>query len=199
MHLVAPISGAVAALVARVRQVHAPAGVATTVIAIDGYGGSGKTSLAATLADELGGVPVVHTDDFVTPEDYFGWGPQFLTAVLEPIARGAAASYQPYRWVEQCFGPEVTVAGGGTVIVEGVSSSRVAFRPYLALVVWVDAPRHVRLARGLRRDGRAARAFWHDWMAAEARFFAHEDLRALADVRIDGTLPYVVEEPRAKR
>jgi len=39
----------------------------TTLIAIDGPGGSGKTTLAAVVAGLLDGAPVVHGDDFYRP------------------------------------------------------------------------------------------------------------------------------------
>jgi 2-phosphoglycerate kinase len=44
----------------------AAAGMPTKIIAIDGPGGAGKSSLAALLAHELGSAPVLHTDDFAS-------------------------------------------------------------------------------------------------------------------------------------
>ena len=51
-------------IVAALRARPAPDGVAVKVVAVDGPGGAGKTTLARHLAEALGGVPVVHTDDF---------------------------------------------------------------------------------------------------------------------------------------
>ena len=43
-----------------------PGGV--RLVAVDGYGGAGKSTFAARLAAALGGAAVVHTDDFATGE-----------------------------------------------------------------------------------------------------------------------------------
>ena len=75
------------------------------------------------------------------------------------------------------------------LILEGVTASRDAFRPYLTYTIWVDAPADVRLARGLRRDGPGSRAQWEAWMAAEEEYRRRErpDERADVVVRGDGS------------
>jgi len=188
------LSAAVAELVRRAKEATAPRGCATKIIAIDGLGGAGKTSLAAILARELGGVPVVHTDDFATHEDFLGWGPRLRASVLEPLARGERASYRPYLWDERRLGEPISVPAGGVVVIEGVFCSRTELRPYLACIVWVETPRPVRLARALLRDGAAAVEFWADWTAAEERFLAEEHPREHAHLVIDGTPPYLEEQ-----
>src|SRR5207248_7862739 len=52
-------------LVRRIRQTSAPPGVATKIVAVDGHGGAGKTTLAARLANALG-CEVIQTDDFAS-------------------------------------------------------------------------------------------------------------------------------------
>jgi len=49
-----------------------PQGRLTKIVAIDGYGGSGKSELADRLARELGVTTVVRTDDFARP-NVVGW------------------------------------------------------------------------------------------------------------------------------
>jgi len=185
------ISAAIAELARCIQQADSPLGCVTTLVAIDGLGGAGKTSLAAILARELGNVPVVHTDHFVTHEHYFQWGERFLAQVLAPLARGEPACFRPYLWSARGLGEPIVVPGGGLVLIEGVSCSRAEFLSYLAYVVWVDTPRPVRLARGLVRDGSSAREFWREWMAAEDRWLAAEHPRHRADVVVDGTRPYL--------
>jgi hypothetical protein len=51
--------------------------------------------------------------------------------------------------------------------------------------VWVEAPRDLRLSRGLERDGDDARAHWLAWMDAESEHFARERTRERADVHVD--------------
>lgn len=58
-----------------VRSSSAPIGMATRIVAIDGPGGAGKSSLAAYLAQELD-APVVHTDDFASWDNPIDWWPE---------------------------------------------------------------------------------------------------------------------------
>ncbi|MES1246767.1 MAG: hypothetical protein ABUS54_03730 [Actinomycetota bacterium] len=161
-----------------------PSGVATRIVAIDGCGGAGKSTLAAALARELGAT-VVHTDDFASWDDPVGWWPSLLEQVLEPLAAGRSATFVPNSW----GGPErppVTVEPGRTVIVEGVTASREAFRPYLAYSIWVETPRELRLARGLARDGVDALPLWERWMAEEDAYVERERPAEHADAVLAG-------------
>jgi uridine kinase len=63
---------------------------------------------------------------------------------------------------------------GGTVLLEGVTASRRAFRPYLAYSIWVETDRDVRLQRGLDRDGEGSRSQWERWIAAEDQYLESE-------------------------
>lgn len=71
-------------------------------------------------------------------------------------------------------------------MLEGVSASREAFRPYLALTIWVETPRELCLARGLERDGEGMRAQWEAWMAEEDAYIARERPHEHADVILRG-------------
>lgn len=155
----------------------------TRVVAVDGLGGAGKSTFAERLVRELGGARVVHTDDFASWEDPIDWWPLLLERVLRPLAENRRASFVPNPWGGPPK-PEVLVEPGGFVVLEGVTASREAFRPYLTYAVWIETPRDVRLRRGLERDGEAMRAEWEAWMAAEDSYLAQErpDLRADAVV-----------------
>ena len=148
-------------------------GVTTRIVAVDGPGGAGKSSLAEWLARRLGGVPTIQTDDFASWDEPLDWWPRLLDEVLEPLAAGRAAEFVPTSWDGRARDP-VVVEPADFAILEGVSSSRAAFRPYLAYSIWVETPREVRLARGLARDGESMRARWDEWMAAEDRYVQDE-------------------------
>jgi uridine kinase len=167
-----------------VRSSEAPAGVRTRIVAIDGPGGSGKSTLATWLAGRLDAT-VIHTDDFAAWDDPVDWWPRLRELVLEPLAAGRPARYEPTRW----GGPErepIVIEPSGTVILEGVTASRQAFRPYLAYSIWVETPRDLRLRRGLERDGEAARGAWTDWMEAEDRYIKSERPADRADLVVPG-------------
>ena len=76
------------------------------------------------------------------------------------------------------------------VILEGVSASREAFRPYLCYTIWVETPREERLRRGLERDGLEARGLWDEWMAEEDAYVEREHPDQRADIVVSGTQPY---------
>jgi uridine kinase len=175
-------------VVEAIRNTTPPAGVATTIVAVDGPGGAGKSTVAAALSDALGGAPVVHTDDFASWENPLDWWPDLIDRVLEPRARGQPARFTPNTWGGPAK-PDVVVEPGGVVIVEGVTASRDAFRPYLAYAVWVETPRELRLQRGLERDGEAMREQWLAWMADEDTHIAAENPAGKADAIVPGLSP----------
>jgi uridine kinase len=169
----------------------APKGVATRIVAIDGQGGAGKSSLAAWLAGELD-APIIHTDDFAGWENPVDWWPDLIANALAPLAAGRPASYVPTSWGGD-EKPPVVVEPADLVILEGVTASREAFRPYLAYSIWVETPRDVRLKRGLERDGAEARAQWEEWMEGEDRYVERERPADRADCVVRGDLESWIE------
>jgi uridine kinase len=161
------------------------------LIAVDGPSGAGKTRFALRLAKQID-APVVHTDDLLD-----GWNDQFTffdrleERVLGPLRRGETAFYQRYRWDRGAFDPvPVRLDPAPVVIVEGVSVARRGIRPDLSLIVFVDAPPELRLARALARDGDdsvAFRAYLERWRSAEDRHFAADRTKEHADLVVDGS------------
>ncbi|HXR12510.1 MAG TPA: hypothetical protein VN770_09460, partial [Gaiellaceae bacterium] len=59
-------------LIRAIRAAQAPSGVGTRIVAVDGAGGAGKSSLAERLASRLG-ASIVHTDDFASWDNPVDW------------------------------------------------------------------------------------------------------------------------------
>lgn len=169
-----------------VRAKEPPSGMSTKIVAIDGLGGAGKSTLAELLASELGGAPRIRTDDFASWDNPLNWWPRVVREVLEPLSRSQVARYRRTNWGNEDREEWEEVAPSEFVILEGVSSSREAFRPFLTYSIWVETPREVRLKRGLDRDGQEARALWEKWMAEEDDYVAREQPRAGADMVLPG-------------
>jgi uridine kinase len=167
-----------------IRACSAPPRMRTRIVAIDGPGGSGKSSLAATLARALG-ASIVHTDDFASWNNPVDWWPELVERVLEPLTSGRPARFTPTSWAVP-EREEVVIAPGDLVLLEGVSSSRAAFRPYLAFTIWVATPRGTRLRRGLDRDGDDALPDWERWMTEEEAYVEREQPAAHADLILPG-------------
>ena len=176
----------VSTIVESVREKPPPEGISTKIIAVDGHGGAGKTTLAARLAEELGGAQVLQTDDFASWDNPLDWWPRLVEEVLEPLARNEPARYRRTDWGSAGHREWGEVRPAEYVILEGVSASRSAFRPFLTYSVWVDTPRELRLRRGLERDGEQARAHWEQWMAEEDEYVRRERPQERADLVVPG-------------
>lgn len=168
------------------RRVPAEAGI--RILGVDGASRSGKTALAARLAARSG-APLIHIDDFVSWVDFAGWWPRLERQVLTPLLSGLDARYQVRDWANDELGTSVTdwktTEWSPLVILEGVTCTRLAAGDRLAYRIWVEAPEELRLRRGMERHGETHRQLWLDWMKEERRFFADDETRARADLRVN--------------
>jgi hypothetical protein len=164
------VADPIVALVATIAHAEAHCGD-VTVVAIDGGAASGKSGLAAELADHLRDVAVLHTDDLLD-----GWTGQFTfwsrlrAGVLAPLSVGQPGRYQRYDWIAGHFADWVEVPVVNTLIVEGVSSIE-ACAEYLSVAFMLELDRAERERRWVARDG-ALRPAWVAWLDNEDRYFA---------------------------
>lgn len=159
--------------------------LATRVIAIDGCGGAGKSSLAEALGSVLS-APVIATDDFASWKSPLGWAPRFVAEVLEPLARGEPICYRRYDWTARRLSERVQVPPSPMLIIEGVGSNRLDFVAYIDFSIWVETERLERFRRGIERDGEAMAAQWSEWMAAEDTYVLREEPNKRADLVVSG-------------
>ena len=94
------------------------------IIAIDGPGGAGKSSLAEQLSQHLGNASILHTDDFASWNNPLNWWPRLLEQVLEPLSHNERARYQRYDWSTRCLADWYEIEPAEYLLLEGVSSSR---------------------------------------------------------------------------
>jgi uridine kinase len=168
------------------------------LIAIDGHGGSGKSSLATMLAEQLE-AEIIHTDDFSGWDNPENWWPLLIERVFEPIKNGATAlNYSRSKWWET-HNPEAVVNQPVTnvMILEGVTALRKEFRPYISFGIFVDAPLDVCLQRGFVRDkdqdgktDEEIRRMWEDWYEKEEAYIKRDSPQEFADLTLDGTKPF---------
>jgi uridine kinase len=104
--------------------------------------------------------------------------------VLARLGRGEAGRYRRYDWVQERLAEHVDVEPVDLLVVEGVGSGALAYAELITTLVWLEAGRDVRLARGLARDGEEARRHWLDWMREEERWLVRERTRERADLVI---------------
>jgi uridine kinase len=165
-----------------------PGRMRTRVIAVDGPGGAGKSTFAKHLATALDCCQIVHTDDFASWERPLDWWPELIQKVLDPLADGQTSRFERSRWTPSVAREQVEVVPGEFLILEGVTASREAFRPYLTYAIWIEANHDARLRRGLERDGETARPQWQKWIADEDEYRQRERADERADLVLSGEL-----------
>jgi len=168
------------------------------LIAIDGCGGSGKSSLARLLRSESAMVSMVSVDDFYLPSSLqvqhtvptvgpgFDWH-RLETQVLRPLFSFNDSHYQRYDWDLDALAEWHDVPHSNVVIVEGVYSAQRKLEKFYDVTIWVDSSRALRLCRGVQRDGEASRRMWEEvWMPAEDFYVRTERPESAADIVVDG-------------
>lgn len=152
------------------------------LICIDGLAGSGKTTFAGVVST-LSRAPVIQLDDI-----YPGWrGLDEVAAEVLPmlldLAAGRTGRHRRWDWEQMAYVAEVEVDPTPLLILEGVGSGQRAWADLITVLVWLDAPREVRLQRGLERDGAAVRDQWIHWQDDELDLLARERTDVRADLR----------------
>jgi uridine kinase len=162
----------------------------TAWLGIDGFGAAGKTTLAGAIAAASARASVVHVDDFTGPGVREWDWERFDAQLAAPLRRGDVARYEVWAWQHEAWAGWISVAPGRLVVVEGVSSTRHEVDVPWDLTVWVDAPREVRLARAVDRDGPELLPRWlDDWIPLEEAYAAREHPRQRVDVIVSGAGP----------
>ena len=149
------------------------------VLAIDGHGGAGKTTIAAAVAAATGAA-LVHTDDFFQPlqprrppgqrlDGYYDWR-RLRAEALEPLRAQRAAVFRRFDWSSGTgLDGTVTVAPAELIVVEGVFAAAPELSDLVDRSVLVRTPEPERLGR-LRL--RVTPEEWDDdWLAAERAYF----------------------------
>jgi len=128
-----------------------------SVVGLSGFGGAGKTTLAAALAKALTQVVVVAGDDFLDPagclivtDDWAGLDRSRLRAqVLDPFHQAEPVRWQRHDW-DEGLAEWHDLPPCEVVVVEGVG----LLHPSLSwdLTVWLATDPTVALSRGIARD-----------------------------------------------
>ena len=158
------------------------------LVCIDGPAGSGKTTLAAALESSAmdvnvgADVQVLHCDELLQ-----GWhGLPGLAAtvaeLLAPLAEGRTSHWTRWDWIADGWAESHPVEPGGLLVLEGVGSWSPGIADLVGVLVWVEADAHLRLSRGMTRDGESMRGHWLHWQLDEARLHASLRTRDHADL-----------------
>jgi hypothetical protein len=182
-------------VVVRLRSAEAPGWVrdrlagltGTRWVGIDGFGGAGKSLLAAAVRAALPGSTVIEIDDFGRA-GLTGWDRELFAArVLEPLLAGRSGRYRRWDLVADRAGEWVDVRPGGPVIVEGVSSTDTRVPVPWDATLWIEVPEPVRWRRILDRDPPELLERWRaDWVPSERAYAADQRPMGRVDAVVDG-------------
>lgn len=160
------------------------------VLAIDGNSASGKTTLAADLADRFCGA-VIHMDDFFlppslrTPQRLAEPGgnvhyERFFDQIITPLQNGRTSfSWQRFDCSRMDYAREAcSLDCPPLIIVEGAYSMRPEFQPAYDLTLFLFADLQTQTERILHRNGpQKLQAFLEKWIPMENRYFSHFKIR----------------------
>ena len=158
------------------------------LICVAGPAGAGKTTLSAAIELAAADAHVVHCDELLQ-----GWrGLPGLGATVEkllrPLAEGQESAWTRWAWDRDEWAESHPVSPGGLLVLEGTGCWAPSYADLVGTLVWVEAPRDLRLARGMERDGEHMREHWLTWLDDEEQLHTRLGTRAHADLVVDGTV-----------
>ena len=151
------------------------------LVAIDGKCTSGKTTLAAKLAESYD-CNVFHMDDFFlrpeqrTPERFAEVGgnvdyERFMEEVLLPLKTGKPFSYRPFDCGTFTLADAVCVTPKKLNILEGTYSHHPYFGAPYDLKILLTVDRETQRQRILQRPAFLHQRFFEVWIPLEDRYF----------------------------
>ena len=158
----------------------------TPIILIDGKAGSGKSTFAESLQQQLfrdgeSAPRVIHMDNI-----FEGWGGLALGSdymvrfILQPLARRETASWQDWSWVKNQRSSWREFSGGTPLIIEGCGSLTERSKELADTSIWLEANEETRRERWIQRERHLEK--FDFWAAQELDFYAREKSKSLADL-----------------
>jgi uridine kinase len=166
------------------------------LIGIEGFGGSGKTTLSAKLKSKLGNAYVVNIDDFIVKEkvnenswEKGGFDRERLEKqILLPATSNKSIRYQKLIWQTNKLSEFNEIPKVDYLIIEGISCYHPDIAKYYDYKIWVDTPIGIAKERGRSRDGSNENAvMWDLWAENDIKYQNKYHPELAADFIIDNS------------
>ena len=160
----------------------------TPIVLIDGRAGSGKSTFAESLQQQLfrdgeSAPRVIHMDNIFEGWDGLALGSDYMVRfILQPLARRETASWQDWSWVKNQRSSWREFSGGTPLIVEGCGSLTERSKEHADISIWLEASEETRRERWIQRERHLEK--FDFWAAQELDFYAREKSQSLADLVI---------------
>jgi uridine kinase len=160
----------------------------TPIVIIDGRAGSGKSTFAESLQQQLfrhgeSAPRVIHMDNIFEGWEGLSLGSDYLVRfILQPLARRETASWQDWSWVKNQRSSWREFSGGTPLIVEGCGSLSERSKEHADIAIWLEASEETRRERWIQRERHLDK--FDFWAAQELDFYAREKSQSLADLVI---------------
>jgi uridine kinase len=161
----------------------------TPIVLIDGRAGSGKSTFAESLQQQLfrdgeSAPRVIHMDNIFEGWEGLSLGSDYLVRfILNPLSRRETASWQDWSWVKNERSSWREFSGGTPLIVEGCGSLTERSKEHADICIWLEASEETRRQRWLNRERHLDK--FDFWAAQELDFYAREKSQSLADLVVN--------------
>jgi len=183
------------------RITNARASIPRLIIAIDGRGGAGKSTLARSIAAAIPGAQHFEFDWFHRPQIEITGDQRYDLArltheVIDPFRKGQRDFVlKRYNWGYLSGSPDgfadepIRARDVEVVVLEGCGVLNPTLSEHYDLRIWVDTPPSEALQRGMQRDIEEygldpdrVEAAWAEWSAWEQVSLKADDRKLRADI-----------------
>jgi uridine kinase len=158
------------------------------LVAIDGNGGSGKTTLSKIIKKSIPNINIIRRDLYPSPysKDKSFDAKYLRKELLLPLKQRINVSPQIYHWPKKEFVQGGEIVSKGVIILEGTLSMHEDIVDLYDYTIWVECPSEIGMKRALKRDSDAHKDKWiNEWVPRMKKYINTQKPAKKANTVID--------------